>query len=138
MKRSTLLFAAVVTLLFASIANARVASDDLIDTSAIDNTYVVSPGTRLAVGGPNQNDFYILGQSASHSNVKMASKTDIAKIKMAISESLQSAAKYRGTTKSLAASKTGKHKIAKRKTKNRLKIGLQQKHRPIKSISVDG
>ena len=82
----------------------------MINTSPIDRGGVVAPGTRLAAGDPNQNEFYILGASPirHQDNVKVMSNAEIAKIKVAINESLQKAARKKITSKSLAAAKAKK------------------------------
>jgi|GEM_PF-4296141 len=66
--------------------------------SNVASSNVVAPGTRLVAGNPYQNEFYILDGHANHPTVvipitkkHVISKAEVARIRLAISETLRDA-----------------------------------------------
>lgn len=112
-----------------------------IDTKSMDNAYlwVVSPGTRLVAG--NKNEFYIISKDelSTHSTgakrikTRIASKKDVARIKMAINDILHRATplKHRIVP---SAQINQKHGFATHRppAKMRLAMAAPQKQTPTK------
>lgn len=143
-------------LCFATVV-AHAARTEWLNTKPLERAHpwVVSPGARLVAGDPRQNEFYILGGGAERepnasaapaptfkrvaSRVRVAKKADVAKIELAINETLHKAAASKRVTKThrLVADKHKVKKtakshtpsIAKKKAYTHVKVALHQYQR---------